>query len=80
MASRTLYDSAEKVAGAFERVMLAALSLLGREEERTLSQLKADVFTGIILDAVTPSGVGKGIRDPECGERDRFGADADGVE
>ena len=62
MASLTLYDSAEKVAGAFERVMLAALSLQGPGEKRTLTQLKADVFADIILDGVTPSGVGKGIR------------------
>jgi len=62
MASLTLYDSAEKVAGAYERVMLAALSLQGPEEVRTLTQLKADVFADIILDGVTPSGLGKGIR------------------
>ncbi|WP_166785542.1 HNH endonuclease signature motif containing protein [Cryobacterium cryoconiti] len=62
MASLTLYDSAEKVAGAFERVTLAALSLQGSGEERTLTQLTADVFADVILDGVTPSGVGKGIR------------------
>ena len=62
MASLTLYGSAEMVAGACERVMLAALSLQGPEEKRTLTQLKADVFADIILDGVTPSGVGKGIR------------------
>ena len=42
--------------------MLAALSLQGPGEERTLMQLTADVFADIILDGVTPSGVGKGIR------------------
>ncbi len=37
MASLTLYDSAEKVAGAYERVMLAALSLQGPETGAVLS-------------------------------------------
>ena len=43
-------------------VMLAALSLQGLGEERTLTQLTADVFADIILDGVTPSGLGTGIR------------------
>ncbi|WP_370448921.1 HNH endonuclease signature motif containing protein [Cryobacterium sp. TMT2-15-1] len=43
-------------------VMLAALSLQGPGEERTLTQLTADVFADIILDGVTPSGLGTGIR------------------
>ncbi|TFC37113.1 hypothetical protein, partial [Cryobacterium sp. TMT2-42-4] len=42
-------------------VMLAALSLQGLGEERTLTQLTADVFADIILDGVTPSGLGTGI-------------------
>jgi hypothetical protein len=50
------------VAGADERVMLAALSLEGREEERTLTPLQADVTADILLDGVKPSGLGKGIR------------------
>ncbi|TFC78346.1 HNH endonuclease [Cryobacterium cheniae] len=62
MASLTLYDTAEKVAAAHERVMLGAVSLQGPEEERTRTQLTADVFADIILDGVTPSGVGEGIR------------------
>jgi hypothetical protein len=62
MASLTLYGSAEKAQAAYERVTLAALSLQCPEEERTLTQLKADVFADVILGGVTPSGVGKGIR------------------
>lgn len=62
MASLTLYGSAEKVQGAYERVTLAALSLQHAEEERTLAQLKADVFVDVILDGVTPTGLGEGIR------------------
>ena len=31
-------------------------------EERTLSQLQADVFADILRDGVTPSGLRKGIR------------------
>jgi hypothetical protein len=62
MASLSLYDTVEKVQAAFERVTLAALSLQGPDEPRTLSQLRADVFADVILDGVTPSGVGKGIR------------------
>ncbi|MBC7443435.1 MAG: HNH endonuclease, partial [Ramlibacter sp.] len=56
------YASAEKAQAAYERVTLMALSLQCAGEERTLTQLKADVFEDLILDGVTPAGLGKGIR------------------
>ena len=62
MASLTVYDSAEKLQGAHERVTLAALSLQDAEEERTLTQLKADVCVDVLLGGVTPTGLGEGIR------------------
>ncbi|TFD15975.1 HNH endonuclease [Cryobacterium sp. TMT1-21] len=62
MASLTFYASAEKAQAAHERITLMALSLQCAEEDRTLTQLKADVFEDLILDGVTPSGLGKGIR------------------
>ncbi|WP_166789171.1 HNH endonuclease signature motif containing protein [Cryobacterium sp. TmT2-59] len=62
MASFMFYGSAETAQAAYERVTLTALSLQCKEEERTLTQLKADVFEDLILDGVTPSGLGKGIR------------------
>ncbi|WP_166789622.1 DUF222 domain-containing protein [Cryobacterium fucosi] len=67
MASLLLYDTAEKVNAAYHRVSVTAQSLQrpglqGPTESRTLSQLRADVLTDLLLDGVTPSGVGKGIR------------------
>ncbi|MBG6058440.1 hypothetical protein IWX89_001882 [Cryobacterium sp. MP_M3] len=62
MASLWLYDSAERVQAAYLRLTVAALSLQGAEETRTLSQLRADVLTDLLLDGVTPAGVGAGIR------------------
>ncbi|TFC83647.1 HNH endonuclease [Cryobacterium sp. TmT2-59] len=48
--------------GAGRLRTLMALSLQCAEEDRTLTQLKADVFEDLILNGVTPSGLGKGIR------------------
>jgi len=62
MASLWLYDSAERVHAAYLRVTVAALSLQGADETRTLSQLRADVLTDLLLDGTTPTGVGAGIR------------------
>ncbi|TFD82729.1 DUF222 domain-containing protein [Cryobacterium fucosi] len=62
MASIWLYDTAEKVNAAYHRVSVAAQSLQGATESRTLSQLRADVLADLLLDGVTPAGVGAGIR------------------
>jgi len=62
MASLCLYDTAERVNAAYLRVTVAALSLQSADETRTLSQLRADVLTDLLLDGVTPAGIGAGIR------------------
>ncbi|MBC7442805.1 MAG: DUF222 domain-containing protein [Ramlibacter sp.] len=46
----------------FTRVSDMAVSLQGPEEERTLAQLRADVFAGLMVDGVTPAGLGRGVR------------------
>ena len=62
MASLVLYDSVDRVQSAYDRVTNAALSLQGPDEPRTLTQLRTDVLTDVLIDGVTPSGLGKGIR------------------
>ncbi|HSP76459.1 MAG TPA: DUF222 domain-containing protein [Cryobacterium sp.] len=62
MASLHWYDSAEKVKAGYDRLTVMGISLQGPGERRTLTQLRADVFEDLILDGVTASGVGKGIR------------------
>ncbi|TFD47687.1 HNH endonuclease [Cryobacterium sp. TMT1-2-1] len=62
MASLVLYDSVDRVQSAYDRVTTAALSLQGPDEPRTLTQLRTDVLTDLLIDGVTPSGLGKGIR------------------
>nr|WP_104195330.1 DUF222 domain-containing protein [Cryobacterium sp. M25] len=62
MASLSWHDSAEKVKAAHDRLTVMGMSLQGPNETRTLTQLRADVFEDLILDGVTASGVGQGIR------------------
>lgn len=62
MASLHWYDSAEKVKAAYDRLTVTAMSSQGPDENRTLTQLRADTFADLILDGVTASGVGTGIR------------------
>ncbi|HSP51793.1 MAG TPA: DUF222 domain-containing protein, partial [Cryobacterium sp.] len=62
MASLTWIDSAEKVKAGYDRLTVMGISLQGPGEHRTLPQLRADVFEDLILDGVTASGVGKGVR------------------
>ena len=62
MASLHWFDSAEKVKAGYDRLTVMGMSLQGPNETRTLTQLRADVFEDLILDGVTASGVGKGIR------------------
>ena len=62
MASLWLYDTAEKVNAAYHRVSVTAGSLQGPTEPRTLTQLRADVLADLLLDGVTPAGLGTGIR------------------
>ncbi|TFD18968.1 HNH endonuclease signature motif containing protein [Cryobacterium sp. TMT2-23] len=46
----------------FTRVSDMAASLQGLDEERTLAQLRADVFADLMVDGVTPAGLGRGVR------------------
>lgn len=62
MASLLVYDTADNVRSAYLRITDAALSLQGPNEPRTLTQLRADVLSDLLLGGVTPSGIGKGIR------------------
>ncbi|WP_104099375.1 HNH endonuclease signature motif containing protein [Cryobacterium sp. M96] len=62
MASLYWFDSAEKVKAGYDRLTVMGMSLQGPNETRALTQLRADVFEDLILDGVTASGVGKGIR------------------
>ncbi|TFC83607.1 DUF222 domain-containing protein [Cryobacterium sp. TmT2-59] len=62
MASLHWYDSAEKVQAAYDRITVLGLSLLGPDEDRTLGRLRADVFKDLILNGLTPSGLGTVIQ------------------
>ncbi|MEO6201357.1 MAG: DUF222 domain-containing protein [Cryobacterium sp.] len=62
MAWLNAYLSAADANAVFERVSAAAQGLQGGDEARTLTQLRADVFTDVLIDGVTPSGLGRGIR------------------
>lgn len=53
---------AHRAQGIFNRLTGMALSLRKPDETRTLTQLKADVFSDLLIEGVTPSGVGRGIR------------------
>ena len=46
----------------YHRVNDMAESLQGPEEKRTLAQLRADVLAALMVDGVTPAGLGRGIR------------------
>ncbi|WP_166784931.1 HNH endonuclease signature motif containing protein, partial [Cryobacterium sp. TMT2-42-4] len=62
MASLHWLDSAEKVTAGYDRLTVMGMSLQGPNETRTLTQLRADVFEDLILDGVTASGLGQGVR------------------
>ncbi|TFC81592.1 HNH endonuclease [Cryobacterium cheniae] len=46
----------------YHRVSDMAASLQGPDEPRTLAQLRADVLAALMVDGVTPAGLGRGIR------------------
>ncbi|HSP75466.1 MAG TPA: DUF222 domain-containing protein [Cryobacterium sp.] len=46
----------------FHRVSEMAASLQGPDEPRTLAQLRADVLAALMVDGVTPAGLGRGVR------------------
>ena len=62
MAWLSAYLSAADANAVFERISGAAEALQGAAEPRTLTQLRADAFVDLLVDGVTASGVGRGIR------------------
>jgi hypothetical protein len=62
MASLTWYDTADRIQAAFHRATDLAISLQGPDEPRTVSQLRADAFSDLLIDGVTSTGLGKGVR------------------
>jgi hypothetical protein len=62
MASLTWYDTADTLQAAYTRATDLAHSLQGPAEPRTLAQLRADALADLLIDGVTPAGLGTGIR------------------
>lgn len=62
MAYLHLYQSVEKVQAVFDRATGLATALQRADEARTLTQLRADAITDVLLDGVTPGGLGQGVR------------------
>ena len=61
MATLWLRGAGDDLQGIYTRVTDAALSLQGPDEERTLSQLRADVAVDLLAQGVTGSGLGTGL-------------------
>ena len=61
MAWLNTYLPVATALAAYNRVSDTAISLQGPGETRTLTQLRADVFTDLLIDGVTPSGLGVGV-------------------
>ncbi|MCI4658577.1 HNH endonuclease signature motif containing protein [Cryobacterium zhongshanensis] len=61
MASLYVTGDAEKIQAAYHRTLDTALTLQGPDEERTLTQLAADVLTDMLIGGVTPDGTGTGV-------------------
>jgi hypothetical protein len=62
MATLTVTTSVDTVHSIFARANDAARSLMGPGEQRSLTQVRTDVISDLLIDGVTPSGIGKGIR------------------
>ena len=62
LAALWLIGDAERVQAAYHRTLDLALALQGPDEDRTLTQLAADVCTDVLTHGVTESGLGTGIR------------------
>ncbi len=54
MAWLNAYLPAEEVVAAFNRIQSAAIALQGAEESRTLTQLRADVLSDLLLTGISP--------------------------
>lgn len=61
MATLELYQSADWAHAAQARLTEMAISLQGPDEKRTLSQLRSDVASDLLLRGVTADGLGQGI-------------------
>ncbi|TFC44683.1 HNH endonuclease [Cryobacterium shii] len=62
MATLSLTTSTETVHAIFNRANDTARSLQGPEEKRSLTQLRTDVLSDLLIDGVTPAGLAAGIR------------------
>jgi hypothetical protein len=62
MATLSVTTSSDIVHAIFNRANDTAQSLQGPEEPRTLTQLRTDVISDLLIDGVTPAGIGAGIR------------------
>jgi hypothetical protein len=62
MATLYLTTGAELVQAIFTRATDLATSLHGPGEKRTLSQIRTDVLSDLLIDGVTPTGVGAGVK------------------
>ncbi|MEC5177904.1 hypothetical protein RCH16_002930 [Cryobacterium sp. MP_M5] len=62
MATLFLTTGAELVQAIFHRATDLAASLQGPGEERTLTQIRTDVLSDLLIHGVTPTGVGTGVK------------------
>ncbi|MBG6059731.1 hypothetical protein RCH16_003132 [Cryobacterium sp. MP_M5] len=62
MATLYLTTGAELVQAIFTRATDLAASLQGPEETRTLTQVRTDVLSDLLIHGVTPTGVGTGVK------------------
>ncbi|MBC7443365.1 MAG: DUF222 domain-containing protein, partial [Ramlibacter sp.] len=62
MATLSLTTSSETVHAIFNRANDTARSLQGPGELRSLTQLRTDVLSDLLIDGVTPGGLASGIR------------------
>ena len=62
MSTLWISASSDDMQAAFNRVTDGATALQNKDETRTLSQLKADVATDLLISGVTETGLGAGLR------------------
>ncbi|TFD22697.1 HNH endonuclease signature motif containing protein [Cryobacterium sp. TMT2-23] len=62
MATLYLTTGAELVQAIFARANDLAVSLQGLGEKRTLTQVRTDVISDLLINGVTPTGVGTGVK------------------
>lgn len=62
MATLIVCAGADTVQAIYNRATDVAVTLQGPSERRTLTQLRTDVISDLLIDGVTPSGIGLGVR------------------